>query len=144
MPSMPDYCPCNTWTCVDTRSLACQVLGAHHPLCKRGAPVTDDELIDGLMARVNALETEANALRVRADAGYQLSTYAATIRWEVRRCPDCGGRGHETQGEQNSCWTCYGYGRITDRNTPEWLDGLRERIERVQELAKGKGVNADG
>ena len=43
-------------------------------------------------------------LEAAARLGYRLSTWAATIRWDHR-----------------------------DRNnTPEWLDGLRERIEAVQ------------
>lgn len=49
-------------------------------------------------------------LRERAEAGYELSTWAASIHWSDRKS-----------------------------NTPEWLDGLRERIERVQGLANAEG-----
>lgn len=71
---MPDdTCHCHQWTCADRYSLARRVIGAHHPMCGRGLPLTSDELIDGLLARVNGLETEVNALRAAADAGVELA-----------------------------------------------------------------------
>ncbi len=49
-------------------------------------------------------EERCRQLVTERDAGYKLSTWAATINWD--------GTG----------------------NTAAWLDGLRERIERVQQL----------
>lgn len=49
---------------------------------------------------------ERITLRERARLGYELSTYAAAIRWDG------------------------------SKNTQEWMDGLRERIEAVQSLAQ--------
>lgn len=60
------------------------------------------------ISRVKDVTTERDALRARAEAGYQLSTWAATINWKP--------------GD----------------NQPEWLDGLRERIEKVQALKEGE------
>lgn len=58
---------------------------------------------------IACLEERAKALAARAEAGYALSTWAASIKWSDR-----------------------------DTNTKAWLDGLRERIETVQRLAGEK------
>jgi hypothetical protein len=55
-----------------------------------------------LIARVDALETACADWRALAERGYQLSKYAAAIRWDRRR------------------------------NTVAWMNGLREKIEAVQ------------
>jgi len=52
---------------------------------------------------IPALVDELYSLRLAFADGYALSTWAASIKWNDR-----------------------------DTNTQEWLDGLRERIERVQ------------
>lgn len=57
---------------------------------------------------VGELKAEVERLNVRVEAGYKLSTYAASITWE--------------EGD----------------NTQVWLDGLRERIEKVQALKEGE------
>lgn len=51
-------------------------------------------------------ETRAERDRFR-EAAWSLSTYAASIRWNPREC-----------------------------NTPEWLEGLRRKIEEVQAIAR--------
>lgn len=94
--------------------------------------VNADELLavmgPGDVARVarecldkDGFEGHAETLAKQARLGWELSTYAASIHWDRRK------------------------------NTPEWMDGLRERIESLQALgepskdcfeAKGEGSKA--
>ncbi len=59
---------------------------------------------------------EVDKLHVAAQAGFDLSTWAASINW---------GRGDNT-------------------NTQEWLTELRKKIERCQEAAKEAGIEMYG
>jgi hypothetical protein len=62
--------------------------------------------------RAAALEAEVERLRAEAALGYDLSTYAASIHWN------------------------------REKNTSEWMDGLRERIELVQGAAKARAIRS--
>lgn len=203
---MPESCSCHTWTCYGRYAMAHQVIGIHHPLCPLGdKKITSDELIDGLLARVNALETDLSRFaHLTPLTPCAVCNLASPERWTVnRRCPGCERAylvremAKESEEILQSLGAALGYPWFKDDpknfpdaaeihgvctgdhvaasiameaakaidalkvraeagvelathvataewartftcHTPEWLDGLRGRIEAVQGLAKGK------
>ena len=70
----------------------------------------DAAVVVGLRAERDALRAKLVQAREEAEAGKDLAGWAAAIKWNHR-----------------------------ERNTEEWLAGLRERIEKVQALAALEG-----
>lgn len=72
-----------------------------------GCQIYHDEEYTKLESKFYQAESRIKVLMEAIEAGYYLSTWAATIKWSHKA-----------------------------NNTQEWLDGLKERIEKVQELYK--------